>query len=259
MVCPKKPKQKSILVCWNAKQLIKDNFFFHFFFIFILSDTMAKLNGKSIPEKEKPELIYVYDPLCGWCYGFSPVITRLKDQMNSDVDFLVLSGGMVREAGPIGEIAGYIKTAYKLVEDTTGVKFGEKFLNEILNNGEAIFTSVPPAKALAVLRIHLPEKCVEIAARLQKAFYHEGIQVDDYSAYAQIAKEFGMDPDEFLLKVKSPEIAEIVENEFKMAAGLGVKGYPTTVLRRGKETQILTRGYKDFDSLYKIVKDAILH
>lgn len=220
---------------------------------------MAKLNGKSIPEKEKPEILYVFDPLCGWCYGFSPVITRLKTELSSDVDFLVLSGGMVRDASPIGEMANYIKTAYKVVEDTTGVKFGDKFLNDILENGEAIFSSVPPAKALAVLRIHKPGDCIEIAARLQNAIYHDGIQVDDFFAYSQIAKEFGMDPDEFLLQVKSAEIAEIVENEFKMVAGLGVNGYPSVLLRKGKETQVLSRGYKDYDSLYKVVKESISH
>lgn len=218
---------------------------------------MAKLNGTAIPEKEKPEIIYVFDPLCGWCYGFSPVITRIKSEMNSDVDFLVLSGGMVREASPIGEIAGYIKTAYKVVEDTTGVKFGEKFLNDILENSNAIFFSLPPAKALAVLRIHKPGKCIEIASRLQKAIYFDGIEVDDYSAYSQIAKEFGMEPDDFLLQVKSAEIAEIVENEFKMVAGLGVNGYPTVILRKGKETQLLSRGYMDYDSLHNVIKESI--
>ncbi len=218
---------------------------------------MAKLNGKSIPEKEKPELLYVFDPLCGWCYGFSPVITRLKNELNSDVDFLVLSGGMVRESGPIGEMADYIKTAYKVVEDTTGVKFGEKFLNGVLENREAIFSSVPPAKALAVLRLHKPGECIEIAARLQNAIYYDGINIDDYVAYSEIAKEFGMEPDDFLSQVNSEEIAEIVQNEFKMVAELGVNGYPSVLLRKGKETQLLSRGYKDYDNLNKIVKDSI--
>ncbi len=220
---------------------------------------MAKLNGTAIPEKEKPEIIYVFDPLCGWCYGFSPVITRLKSEMKSNAVFLVLSGGMVREASPIGEIAGYIKNAYKVVEDTTGVKFGEKFLTDILEKGDAVFTSVPPAKALAVLRIHKPGECVEIAARLQKAIYHDGINVDDYVAYSEIAREFGMEPDDFLSQVNSEEIAEIVQNEFKMVAGLGVNGYPSVLLRKGKQTHVLSRGYKDFESLYKIVKESISH
>ncbi|TVQ83712.1 MAG: DsbA family protein [Bacteroidetes bacterium] len=218
---------------------------------------MAKLNGTAIPEKEKPEIIYVFDSLCGWCYGFSPVITRIKSEMKSNADFLVLSGGMVREASPIGEIAGYIKNAYKVVEDTTGVKFGEKFLNDILEKGDAVFTSVPPAKALAVLRIHKPGECVEIAARLQKAILHDGINVDDYVAYSEIGKEFGMEPDDFLSQVKSAEIEEIVQNEFKMVAGLGVNGYPSVLLRKGKETHVLSRGYKDFDSMFEIVKGYI--
>ena len=78
-------------------------------------------------ENGKFSIIYVYDALCGWCYGFSPVIKQVFEKYQAQFDFEVISGGMIlgERQGPIGEVAAYIKGAYKTVEDTTGVKFGE--------------------------------------------------------------------------------------------------------------------------------------
>lgn len=28
---------------------------------------------------KQPIVYYVFDPLCGWCYGFSPIITKAYD------------------------------------------------------------------------------------------------------------------------------------------------------------------------------------
>ncbi|MDB5269973.1 MAG: hypothetical protein JWP58_3013, partial [Hymenobacter sp.] len=52
-----------------------------------------------------PELLYVHDPLCGWCYGMSPVISQVQREFAGRVDVSVLCGGMVLgdDAGPISE------------------------------------------------------------------------------------------------------------------------------------------------------------
>src|SRR5580704_12530891 len=56
-------------------------------------------------------IYYCYDAYCGWCYGFSPVITRLFAEYRSTIAFEVLSGGMILPAAPqpIGVMAGYIR------------------------------------------------------------------------------------------------------------------------------------------------------
>ncbi|HET8830003.1 MAG TPA: DsbA family protein, partial [Pelobium sp.] len=77
----------------------------------------------------KLEIIYVYDALCGWCYGFSDVMTKLYHEYKNDFDFEVISGGMIlgdRE-GPISGTAELIKTHLPRVEETTGVVFGQGF------------------------------------------------------------------------------------------------------------------------------------
>ena len=103
---------------------------------------------------DKPTLLYVYDPLCGWCYGFSPVMQRLHETFHEQIQFEVLSGGMVLgdRAGPIGQVAPYISWAYKHVEERCGVKFGADFLEGVLKPGTAIFSSEKPCTALTVFK-----------------------------------------------------------------------------------------------------------
>ncbi len=81
----------------------------------------------------QPTVIYVYDALCGWCYGFSPLMQRLEAAYKDKVAFTVLSGGMVppEHAQPVAAKAGYIAGAYKTVEEYTGVTFGAAYLKHI--------------------------------------------------------------------------------------------------------------------------------
>ncbi|HEY1023939.1 MAG TPA: hypothetical protein VGE26_02140 [Sphingobacteriaceae bacterium] len=40
----------------------------------------------------KPKLIYVYDAWCGWCYGFTPVISAITKEFSGRLNHEVLSG-----------------------------------------------------------------------------------------------------------------------------------------------------------------------
>ena len=64
----------------------------------------------------KTKILYFYDALCGWCFGFSTVIERLKSEFGHEFDFEIVSGGLSlgKKSGPIGEVSPYIKGgAYK--------------------------------------------------------------------------------------------------------------------------------------------------
>ncbi len=222
---------------------------------------MKKINGShSLSDKEtKPEIIYVFDALCGWCYGFSPVITRLFEEFSPHVDFLVLSGGMIKDKdiGPIKRFSFFIRKNIEKVENTTGIKFGENFIRENLNKGDGIFTSITPAKALAAFRLINPNGMIPFSCAIQKAIYYDGIRINEPEAYAKYAMEQGVDSSIFLGKMQSTEVSQIIENEFKMVAGMGVKSYPALVLHKAGEQKILVKGYKSFTDAYKLLNQAL--
>ncbi len=206
---------------------------------------------------KKHTIYYVYDALCGWCYGFSPVIQELQENFGEEYDFKVLSGGMVTgsRVGPIGQVAGYISEAYQVVEEKTGVKFGEDFL-ETLEEGTAIFDSEPPALAMALFRNQLPEKQVEFAGRLQEAIYKEGLQPAEWETYAKCAADFGLNGTEFAEKMQHPKLKELVAAEWETVSGWGIQGFPSLILHTGEKAFRLARGFVDYATLEGILKQT---
>lgn len=196
------------------------------------------------------KIIYAYDALCGWCYGFSPVIEQLAAD-HPEVEFEVLSGGMVTGSriGPIGTVAPYIKWAYKDVENATGVKFGEAFLKGVLEDGKAIFSSLKPGYALTVAKQLAPEKALAFAARLQKAVYFDGILPDHYASYGPLAADFGFDPAQFVEQMQDAAIQRKTEEEFARVANLGVRGFPTVFAAKEGKMTLIAHGFVPYETL----------
>lgn len=51
-------------------------------------------NAQQINNKKMSKLIYVMDPLCGWCYGNSVNTQHLYDTYKNQIDFEILPAGM---------------------------------------------------------------------------------------------------------------------------------------------------------------------
>ncbi len=209
---------------------------------------------------EKAKIIYVYDALCGWCYGFSPVITAVHEKYGDELAFEVISGGMItgKRIGPIGEVAPYISWAYKEVENTTGVEFGEGFLEGVLKDGKTVFSSIKPAVALSVFKTWLPGKAVEFAGTLQKAVYFDGIAPEQAEAYGPYAEAYGIPAGEFVEKMKDEAYLKLAEKDFQKSAALEVNGFPSVFFVQGDTAWLIARGYTPFEPLDERIQ-KLLH
>ena len=88
-----------------------------------LENLSIKNKEVSNEEKSDMKLIYYFDALCGWCYGFSPVMSKVQEKYSGKLDIEVVSGGLFlgKRAGGVNEVAPHIKAgAYKSVERRTG-------------------------------------------------------------------------------------------------------------------------------------------
>jgi putative protein-disulfide isomerase len=206
----------------------------------------------------RDKIFYIYDALCGWCYGFSPVIEKLYEAYKGEIDFEVLSGGMIMgdRVGPVGKVAPYISSAYKEVENTTGVKFGDAFLNNILAPGTAILSSEKPSIALCVFKTYQPDRSVLFAGTLQRAIYYDGIEPDNINSYGKYAEKHNIDPVDFTVKMKEKTYRDMADCEFQQVAEWGIGGFPTVVYRRGEKYFLVARGYTSFEELNSIVEQV---
>jgi len=210
----------------------------------------------------QPTLYYCYDAYCGWCYGFSPVISRIFEEYRQSLAFEVLSGGMVLPATPqpIGVMASYIQKAYKTVEERTGIRFGEDWLWHIFHPDESDWypSSEKPAIAMCVFREYHPEQCVLFAAELQFALHYEGRDLCDDEAYRHLLAKYRIPEAAFYDKLHDPMYKEKAYEEFALVKQLQVTGFPTVFLQvSDTKFYLLSRGYNDYDTLKKSIGEAM--
>ena len=208
----------------------------------------------------KPTIYYCYDACCGWCYGFSPVMKRIADEYKDQFEIEVLSGGMIigEQVQHISKIAAYIQSAYKRVEETTGIKFGEDFLWHINNPEESDWhmNSEKPAIALCVFKDYHPNGQIEFAADLQYALNYEGRDLDDNEAYRHLLEKYSIRPEAFYNKLQSEDYKERAYYEFDLCKQLQVTGYPALLLQiNDAKFYLLSSGYISYDELnQRIIK-----
>ena len=210
----------------------------------------------------RPTLYYCYDAYCGWCYGFSPIISRIFEEYRHSMAFEVLSGGMILPATPqpIAVMAGYIQKAYKTVEEQTGIRFGEDWLWHIFHPDESDWypSSEKPAIAMCVFRDYHPDQCVLFAGELQYALHYEGRDLCDDEAYRHLLVKYGIPEAAFYEKLHDPVYKEKAYEEFALVKELHVTGFPTVFLQvSDTKFYLLSRGYTDYTTLKKSIGEAM--
>ncbi len=196
------------------------------------------------------EIIYLFDPLCGWCYGFGPQINKFA-QAHPEFSYTVLSGGMVTgsRVGPLSQIAPYIKEGVQRIEDLAGVKFGPTFLADLHGEGKTHMDSLPPTKAFVILKEAYPDKAVSLAHDIQAVFYHDGKDLNEAESYKDLCNKLGYAYDAFADKFNSVEYQLAAKDEFNETARYGVSGYPTVVVRFGQQYYMLGHGFTKSEQL----------
>jgi putative protein-disulfide isomerase len=207
----------------------------------------------------KPKLYYIFDPICGWCFGMSPAITALHNEWKDKVDFEVLSGGMVLgdRVGPIRSFAHIIQGSRARLEDTTGVRFGEPFWAK-LEQGDMVMGSLKPSIALAVSRDLAPGRSIEFAAAIQRAIYVDGMEPELTEAYRPLAESFDLDADEFLKRMGYPHYEMVANKDFAQSAKWGIQGFPSVVVFHQDQGYLIARGYSPFETLDKSLREILL-
>jgi putative protein-disulfide isomerase len=213
-------------------------------------------------------VIYCYDAWCGWCYGFSPVIKRIAEEYKERLFFEVLSGGMILSdpPRPVSVMAQYIEQAYKVVEERTGIKFGDDFLWHMHHPDKSDWfpDSEKSAIALCIFKDYFPAQQLQFATDLQYALNFEGRDLTDDEAYRHLLEKYNIPAEEFYAKVKEEAYKEKAHHEFALCRQLNVSGFPTVFLQVSEsKLYMLARGYTDYETVKeridKLLSEVAVH
>ncbi len=193
------------------------------------------------------EIIYVGDPMCSWCWGFSPVLKSIREYLGDRLSLTVLMGGLRVDSAEIWDerFKDFLKHHWVDVHNKTGQPFSHDFFQR----KQFAYITEPPCRAVVTMRKLNPENVYSYFESLHQAFYAENQDITEAETLSELAKPYDIDPDHFVETFQSPEIVEKTKMDFDMSKSLGVRGFPSIVLKNGDKHSFLTVGYQPFDAL----------
>ncbi|MCK6611333.1 MAG: DsbA family protein [Bacteroidia bacterium] len=227
---------------------MKKNVIIRFLFLLVISLSTFQVMSK-------PKIIYVFDPMCGWCFGFSGVIRNAEQQFGDSLDFEIISGGMVvgEREGPIGDFADYILSAYGRVESYSGVKFGQPYLDQLKD--KSLYTSsVLPSIALEVVKSMDSSKAIAFASEMQKLHFIGGKNLSDSTVYKELLQKMDLSESVFYAGLASEDFKKKAFEVFESAKKLGVSGYPAVLALIQGKYYLVSNGFVPENELFELLE-----
>ena len=202
-----------------------------------------------------PHLVYFADPMCSWCWGFSPVIQAVRQRFGAALPIrLVLGGLRPGTTKPMDDRAKQdIRAHWEHVRDASGQPFDFAFFDR----EGFVYDTDPAARAVVAVRRSGMEPALDYLALVQKAFYARNRDVTDEAVLASLAEEAGLERDGFLAVFRNEETKTETWRDYAIAHQAGITGFPTLIAGEGGSNHYaeVTRGYQPAERVVPLVEN----
>lgn len=211
----------------------------------------------------KPTLHYLFDPLCGWCYGASAALAAAA---NADtVQLRLLPSGLFQGDGarPMDDaFAAHAWSNDQRIERLTGQPFSQSYRDEVLADRAQRLDSGPATLALTAVALTAPEREVQALHAIQQARYVGGRDVTRLDVLADTLGALGLADAAQRLLAADPAVKAAADERIAQARRLmqrhGARGVPTFIREAGGQQRLLdgSSAYVDPDAFVAQVAAA---
>jgi putative protein-disulfide isomerase len=193
-----------------------------------------RASGATNPAGARAVLHYIYDPLCGWCYGAEPLAWAA-----AGVDGLALAmhaGGLWPEPTRLPEATRrYIKEADARVGRMSGQPYGEPYLAGLLFSPDLVLDSRPTTAAVLAAQSLDPAKGLAMLRAIQHAHYEHGKHVVRRDVLVDAAASIGLDRSAFEAALDRVPVDAHIADSRRLMSLVGAQGFPAFVLQIGDD------------------------
>lgn len=180
-----------------------------------------------------PVLHYVYDPLCGWCYGAAPLLGAA--QAIDGLAIVLHGGGMMSGANRQSvsdNLRRHVMAHDQRIAQATGQPFGDAYFDGLLRDSGAVFDSTPPTTAILAAQ-QIAGLGLAMLHLIQHAHYVLGQRVADAGVLARLAQQLELDAGLFAAacsRLAGAATEQHVAHSRALLARLGGQGFPTLAI-----------------------------
>lgn len=195
--------------------------------------------------------IFLADPMCSWCWGFAPTVSRIRETFPEIPVRLVMGGlypGVTKPMKPHAKEE--VRKHWEHVNEASGQPFDYGFFDR----ETFVYDTEPASRALITAKKLGTDRPLEFLETLQGAFYRDNRDVTDTTVLADIAAEFGLDRERFLETFASENAREMTERDFAFSRQLGIHGFPSLLGYDEERYRLLAMGYQEWDWLENVIR-----
>ncbi len=189
-------------------------------------------------------LYYLFDPLCGWCYGATSAVSGLREVPGVSIELLPTGLFSGEGARPMDDgFATFAWSNDQRIERLTGQRFTERYRQRVLGDRQQLLDSGPATVALTAVSLTAPAKELEALKAVQRARYVDGRDVTSLATLVSLLKALDLKdaaarlahPDADLLGANRAGIgrAEALMQKF------GARGVPALIVESGAKGRVL--------------------
>lgn len=202
------------------------------------------------------QLIYIHDPMCSWCWGFSPTLTQLQKQMPARLGFTRLLGGLAPDSDqpmPM-ELQSKLQDTWRRIQTRIP---GTRFNFDFWRNCKPRRSTWPACRAVIAARQSDPALELPMIEAIQRAYYLDARNPSDGDTLEALAVEIGLDGPEFADRLNAPQTRDTLEQEIRQARRIGADGFPSLRLQTGDSFWPVPVDYTDVGPMLDTVQILI--
>ncbi len=197
-------------------------------------------------------LIYVADPMCSWCYGFSKSMDELLADPGpaAPLQLALVMGGLrpfTTESMTPARIAE-ILDHWRHVHEASGQPFAAAPATALHAPG-FVYDTEPSSRAIATVRSLAPAHVWRCLKAVHAAFYADARDVTRPEVLADIAQEIGLPRAEFAHAFASQAMRDATLADFRQAQAWGIRGFPALIAEHEGGLHLVAQGFLPADAL----------
>ncbi|WP_153914780.1 DsbA family protein [Shewanella sp. TC10] len=205
---------------------------------------------------ESARLIYVYDPMCSWCWGYKPTWLALQQQLNEQIPSLKIDyrlGGLAPDSDVAmpQDMQQFLSQTWHKISAQLGTEFNHAFWQEC----QPRRSTYPACRACLIAREFGLEQAMILA--IQQAYYLQAKNPSDIDTLIDAAVNIGIDEQAFKARLLSTELNQKFITELHAVHQLPIRGFPSLVLEvNGQAVGVpldYTNPQTSFDAIVKAI------
>ncbi|MGB1040708.1 MAG: DsbA family protein [Flavobacteriales bacterium] len=203
-------------------------------------------------QSEENSLIYIGDTLCSWCYGFAPELDKFIAN-HPELKLRMVQGGL-RPFGKemLHDMKDFLQSHYTEIENRTGQPFDK----QMFEKDNFVVDTEPASRAVVVCRMMNPEKELDFFKAVQVAFYTQTKNINELSTFIEVAESLGLDTEKYAELFNSEEAKYATKTDFQLSSEMGVKGFPSVILKLNGQFFMISNGYREVADLEEVYQNV---